>query len=314
MAISGNKLYAVGGANYGSVASYLLADQSTPPTVSLISPTDSARRLAPANIRLTATASNSTGSITKVEFYNGDSLLHTAYAIPYSFVWTGVPVGDYTLTAKAYDAAGLSATSEPVQVSVVPNQPPVVSIVSPVNNRAFADPGYIHFQAIAKDADGRITRVEFYNGSTLLRTEYEAPYTYVWKAVPTGAYTITAVAVDNWGAKTTSSPITVRVIPRTTIVSAKASSNINENNTKNAFEVFLYPNPVKGILNVSTTGLHLHKPSTLSVISASGAIVKTVQRVSSKLIQLDVSSLVSGVYTVRLINGDKILYKQFVKQ
>jgi hypothetical protein len=32
-----------------------------------------------------------------------------------------------------------------------------------------------------------------------------------------------------------------------------------------------------------------------------------------KLVQLDVSSLVSGVYTIKVINGEKVAYKQFVK-
>ena len=53
---------------------------------------------------------------------------------------------------------------------------------------------------------------------------------------------------------------------------------------------------------------------TISIISASGALIRTMQaHGSSKVIQLDVSALASGVYTVKLISGDKVLYKQFVK-
>jgi hypothetical protein len=51
------------------------------------------------------------------------------------------------------------------------------------------------------------------------------------------------------------------------------------------------------------------------VISASGATVKTLQTNSStQILQLDVSSLASGVYNIKLVSGEKILYKKFVKQ
>ena len=106
-------------------------------------------------------------------------MLHTEYVVPYSFGWRNVPEGNYTLTAKAYDNSGLVTTSAPVHISVVPNKPPVVSIITPKNNQPFAAPGYIHIQANAKDTDGRIARVEFYNGSTLLNTQFQYPYTFV---------------------------------------------------------------------------------------------------------------------------------------
>ncbi len=179
----------------------------------------------------------------------------------------------------------------------------------------FAAPGYIHFEAGAKDVDGRITRVEFYNGSTLLRTEYEYPYTYAWKDVPVGNYTITAVAKDNWGAHTTSVPVTFRVIPRnTTIVSNKPSSVNNKTGIRDGASLILAPNPANSMVNIYTTGLQQDKPATISVISASGVVIKKMRSNSSaKTIQLDVSSLVRGVYTIKFISGDKVLYKQSVK-
>jgi hypothetical protein len=59
-------------------------------------------------------------------------------------------------------------------------------------------------KANAKDPGGRITRVEFYNGTILLRTEYKHPYKYVWKNVPAGTYTITAKAYNDKGLSGTS--------------------------------------------------------------------------------------------------------------
>ena len=34
---------------------------------------------------------------------------------------------------------------------------------------------------------------------------------------------------------------------------------------------------------------------------------------TNKIVQLDVSSFASGVYTAKVVNGDKVMYKQFVK-
>lgn len=81
-----------------------------------------------------------------------------------------------------------------------------------------------------------------------------------------------------------------------------------------AVSLKLAPNPATNIVNIYTAGLKQNKPLTLSVISASGVIMKTMQsNSSSKVVQLDVSSMLSGVYTVKLISGDKVMYKQFLK-
>ncbi len=92
-----------------------------------------------------------------------------------------------------------------------PNAVPAVSITSPSNNANFASPASITFNANATDADGRITNVQFYNGSTLLGSNAASPYSYTWTNVAAGTYTITAAATDDKGAKTTSSPITIVV-------------------------------------------------------------------------------------------------------
>jgi len=233
--------------------------------------------------------------------------------VPYEFLWRNVPLGNYTLTAKAYDNSGNVTTSAPVHISVVPNKPPVVSITMPVVKQTVAAPGYIHFEAAASDSDGRIANVKFYNGSTLLRTEYKYPYTYVWKDVPEGTYTITAVATDNWGARTTSAPVTVRVTsPNTPIVSGRPIDN--KTGIIGIMDIKLAPNPATNIVNIYVNGLQQNKPVTISVISVSGIVMKTMQINNSiQTVQLDVSSLVSGVYTVKLTSGDKTTYKQFVK-
>ncbi len=90
------------------------------PTVALTAPTNGAKLIAPVTIPLAATATpNGTGvTISKVEFYNGTTLVATILTAPYTFNWLNVPVGTYNLTAKAYDSLGATAVSATVTVTV----------------------------------------------------------------------------------------------------------------------------------------------------------------------------------------------------
>ena len=76
------------------------------PTISLTGPADGAQITSPNSFILTADAADADGSIAKVEFYNGAILLGTATTAPYSYTWTNVPVGNYSLTAIATDNLG----------------------------------------------------------------------------------------------------------------------------------------------------------------------------------------------------------------
>lgn len=88
------------------------------PTIALTAPTAGASFTAPASIALTATAADNDGSITKVEFFTGNAKLGEDGTAPYSLQWSNVPAGTYTISAKATDNQGASATSAAVQISV----------------------------------------------------------------------------------------------------------------------------------------------------------------------------------------------------
>ena len=79
------------------------------------------------------------------------------------------------------------------------NQSPSVSITSPQQGANFTAGANITIAATANDRDGSVTRVEFYQGNTLLGTDGTAPYSFTWNNVTTGNYTLTARAIDNEG-------------------------------------------------------------------------------------------------------------------
>lgn len=91
------------------------------------------------------------------------------------------------------------------------NLPPVVQLTSPINGAVYQSPTNITLSANATDPDGTISKVEFYNGSVLIATRNQSPYTVTWNNVPVGSYQITAKAFDNADASTTSAPVTIHV-------------------------------------------------------------------------------------------------------
>ena len=189
-----------------------------PPTVSITSPATGARFTAPATITVTAAASDTDGTINKVDFYRGTQLIGSDTTNTYSATATGLAAGTYQLTAVATDSDGVTRTSAPVSVTVSgsTNRPPTVSLTSPAPSSTFTAPASITLTATASDSDGTVTRVDFYRGSTLIGSDTSSPYSYNWTNVAAGSYQLTARAVDDDGAMTQTSAsanITVSTAP-----------------------------------------------------------------------------------------------------
>jgi Subtilase family/Bacterial Ig domain/Fervidolysin N-terminal prodomain/F5/8 type C domain len=96
------------------------APDDIPPTVAITSPADGTGFTAPATVPVTATASDSDGSVQKVDFYANGTLIGTAAASPYAMTWSNVLAGSYTLTAVATDNLGVTTTSAPVTITADP--------------------------------------------------------------------------------------------------------------------------------------------------------------------------------------------------
>ncbi len=90
------------------------------PTVSILSPTAPETINAGGISTITAIASDSDGTISKVEFYEGTTKLGEATASPYVCVWTNTFAGTFSLTAKATDNGNAATLSAPVTVTVNP--------------------------------------------------------------------------------------------------------------------------------------------------------------------------------------------------
>ena len=88
------------------------------PTVTITNPTNNATFTEPAAISINADAADNDGTVTRVDFFAGATLLGTATNSPYGFTWGNVSAGNYTLTALVTDNRGGTSTSAPVNISV----------------------------------------------------------------------------------------------------------------------------------------------------------------------------------------------------
>jgi hypothetical protein len=137
----------------------------------------------------------------------------TVTGAPYTFNWntTSVANGSYTLTAKAYDAAGNVGTSSNVTVTVNNiNTAPTVSVTYPTSGATVS--GTVVITANAS-ANAGVTRVAFYVNNVAQAADTIAPYTFSWNTttVANGSYALVAKVTDTAGTVVASSSVTVTV-------------------------------------------------------------------------------------------------------
>src|SRR5690606_22492715 len=89
-----------------------------PPTVSLTAPAAGSSFTAGSNITLSANASDSDGTVTQVEFFQGSTSLGVDTSAPYSITWSNVAAGNYTLKAVATDDDNAVASSATANITV----------------------------------------------------------------------------------------------------------------------------------------------------------------------------------------------------
>jgi hypothetical protein len=163
----------------------------------------------PVNYTQGATATALTATGTALKWYTvatGGTAL-TAAPTPST---TATGTTNYYVSQTTNTCEGNRATLA-VVIAAAGNIPPTVSITAPANN-ANLTTGSITITATAADADGTVSKVDFYNGTTLLGSSTTAPYSFTWTAVAVGTYSLTAKATDNKAAVTTSSTIAITVI------------------------------------------------------------------------------------------------------
>lgn len=119
---------------------------------------------------------------------------------------------------KSYQIAidGYTGFAGNVRLSLTmspPDWPPSVSITSPTNGTTVVETGTVAIVANAADSDGSVAKVVFLNGKMRLGEATAPPYTFSLTNVVPGSYALTARATDDRGLTTSSSLVTLTVVP-----------------------------------------------------------------------------------------------------
>ncbi len=174
--------------------------------------------VAPATLTLSATASDSDGTVAKVMFYKGSEKLAEAMAAPYTTTVSGLAAGSYTFSAIAVDNKGATSTATGTKVVTAPggtggttNKPPKVALTAPVSTIVYPQGAPIALAVTASDPDGTVAKVEYFADTTKVGEATASPWSANWANPAQGVYSLTAVATDDKGAATTSAAVAVTV-------------------------------------------------------------------------------------------------------
>ncbi len=183
-------------------------------TVTLNSPADGAVYSAGGQIVFAATTNLGNVTPPKVDFYLNGFQFQTVTAPPYQYTVGLSQPGTYYVQAIARQGTLVTASGTS-KITIVANQPPTVSVSAPSTGATYKLGTTINLTASAADPDGTIANVKFFVNGNALSTATGSPYTATFNPAAPGVYAITAVATDNGGAATASSPINVLVYTAT---------------------------------------------------------------------------------------------------
>lgn len=278
------------------------------PSVSITSPANGASYVAGTSVTITANASDLDGTVTKVIFYDGSTLLGEDTTAPYSINWAASGSGSHTLTAVATDNGNAQTTSQPVTVTV--SDIMLCSETSSEAQQGAFSTGYeVSFQTV-----GNNVTITF----ELLDTDKAGVVAYLWQQSP-----FTESQMDNAGGLKFSKTITGQT-PGTTIsyaakfayaggmaVTKYMSYEVGDNCTTAGVNnpefdnlIMVYPNPANGLVYVKS---EIDTISGVELISLLGVTVK-----ESTTNEIDVTGIAAGTYIIKIHSGKGTTVKKII--
>ena len=228
---------------FSSEVSYTVSATNNLPIVALTAPANGAGYPAPATINLAASVTTNGHSITKVQFYNGATLLGEDTSAPYSFTWSNVASGNYSLTAGVvYDSSGSTVASSPVSITVT-SVTAVTTIWPGTAVPAVVDGGPdsavelgVKFRS---DVAGNITGIRFYKASANTGTHVGNLWTSTGALLATA--TFTGETASGWQQVNFATPVSITA--NTVYVASCHANNGHYSADNNYFSVHGVDNP-----------------------------------------------------------------------
>jgi hypothetical protein len=175
------------GATKSATRNVTVADNLAP-SVSLTSPAAAAKFTLPASITMTASASDSDGTVAKVEFYADSTLVGSDTTSPYSVIWSGAPEGTHSLTAVAYDNKGGMTVSSAKEVLVTASALPDTLMFTPAISSSL-DRYVLEIYTAGADASSATPVATFELGTpNVVNNEVVVDVRSVMYPLPAGSY------------------------------------------------------------------------------------------------------------------------------
>ena len=183
------------------------------------------------------------------------------------------------------------------------NQPPTVKILEPLHESVFnIDEGHAPFVIEASDPDGNVANVKVIINFDEVASFDTLPYTFDWTFPDVGTYFAHAQATDDDGAIVYSSITSITIEESTATHPATADAGIT-----------IYPNPVESILQIVWKD-HAYTIATIEIFNTLGQAQRMTIVNEENQSTLDFSKLPSGVYVVKVKDGEKVYGYKVIKK
>ncbi|MFJ1653586.1 glycoside hydrolase family 48 protein [Streptomyces sp. NPDC088337] len=219
----------------------------------------------------------------KNESYNGTVAAGAAVNTGAQFSYSGTNAAPTSFAVNGTTCAGA-------------HQPPVAVLTSPAPGAVYTQGAAVPLAATAAAADkASITKVEFYDDTTLLGTATTAPYTLSVSNLTAGSHSLVAKAYDSLGASAASTPVGITVASGPAVVVSPTQLGVQQGKT-GTFDVKLSNQPSANVAVSTTrtsgnTGLSVTGGSSLTFTPSNW---NTAQKVT---ITADSSGTGSAVFT-----------------
>ncbi|MFI8230582.1 glycoside hydrolase family 48 protein [Streptomyces sp. NPDC085900] len=148
--------------------------------------------------------------------YNGKIAANAAVSTGAQFSYSGTNTAPTNFAINGTTCAGA-------------HQPPVTVLTSPTAGAVYTQGTAVPLAATAAAADNAtISKVEFYDDTTLLGTDTSAPYTLSASALAVGSHSLVAKAYDSLGASAASTPVGITVASGPAVVASPTQLGVQQ--------------------------------------------------------------------------------------
>ena len=184
-----------------SVSFTTVAGANVPPSILITSPLEGTKYTPGDNVSVTATASDSDGTVSQVEFFDGATSIGIDTSSPYTAILTNIIEGNHIIKAVATDDQETTAETQ-VEISASVNQLPAVAFTFPTDGIDIKAGSNLTLMGTVSDpdADG-IQNVVIFNGVEELGIANVSGtnFSYIINDLQLGTYNLKAVATDGRG-------------------------------------------------------------------------------------------------------------------